>query len=419
MAQKLTFIHSGDLHIGAPFRGLRSLSPRWAERLTNAIPEAFDRVVESCLENKVDFLVLAGDVFDTDKPSYAHYRHFIKGVERLKEARIPVYIVAGNHDPFSNWHDYREFLPENAHLFPSDEAEYIMYRRNGEPLALVAGRGFYNQPAGGDIAKGMTREAAMRACGESVPFAVGILHTGFWMDPYKAPCAESTLVISGMDYWALGHIHKRYVHPENDPKIVFCGCAQGRDIKETGNRGCFKVTLEEGVPNTVEFIPTASVEWEQLEIDVTECAGIDDILALCVRTMFDTNSLVECEEMIARITLTGQTPLHEMLARPGLLEEMRSDLNDRYPTFFCDAIIDRTSPALDKGALEQAGLFPSALIRAARKESEEREDQFAYLQEEFARRGISVPRGMDAKLADLTNQAEELALFLLDGGEKR
>ena len=415
---KLTFIHSGDIHLGAPFRGLRALSRKWADRLVSAIPEAFDRVVDASVENKVDFLVLAGDVFDTDKPSYAHYRHFIKGMERLKEAGIPAYIVAGNHDPFSNWHNYQDALPENVHLFPSDEAEYFVHRRNGEPVALIAARGFSNQPAGGDIAKGITLRAAEEACGVKAPFSVGILHTGYWMDPYKAPCTEASLLSSQIDYWALCHIHRRYLQPEHDPRIAYCGCAQGRDIKETGSRGCFKVTLEEGLPNKVQFIPTASVEWEQISLDVSECVGVDDILALCVRSMFDTNSLVECEEMVVRLTLTGQTPLHDMLANPVLLEEMRAELNDLYPSFFCDAIVDRTASALDKEGLAQAGLFPAALIRSARNEEHARQDQLSYLQSEFSQRGLSLPRGMEAKLEDLTSQAEDLVLSLLDGGER-
>ena len=402
--------------MGAPFRGLRAFSRKWADRLASAIPEAFDRVVEASVENKVDFLVLAGDVFDTDKPSYAHYRHFIKGMERLKNAGIPVYIVAGNHDPYANWNGYRDALPENVRLFPSDEAEYFVHRRNGDPLALIAARGFSNQPAGGDIARGMTRRAAEESCATTAPFVVGILHTGYWMDPYKAPCTEASLLSANIDYWALGHIHRRYLQPEHDPVISYCGCAQGRDIKETGSRGCFKVTLEEGLPNKVEFIQTASVEWEQVSIDVSECMGVEDILALCVRAMFDANTLVECEEMVVRLTLTGQTPLHDMLADPVLLEEMRAELNDRYPSFFCDAMVNRTSSLLDKEGLAQAGLFPAALINAASREASVREDQLAYLQSEFSQRGISLPRGMDAKLDDLTAQAEDLVLSLLDGG---
>ena len=101
MQERVTFIHSGDIHLGAPFRGLRALSPVWADRLATAIPDAYDEVIQACIDEQVDFLLLAGDVFDTDKPSYAHYRRFLAGLKRLESRKIPVYIIAGNHDPFS------------------------------------------------------------------------------------------------------------------------------------------------------------------------------------------------------------------------------------------------------------------------------------------------------------------------------
>lgn len=318
MTNRITFIHSGDIHLGAPFRGLRDLSPKWADRLTRAIPEAYDRVVDAAIERGVDFVLFAGDEFDTDKASYAHHRHFLQGLERLRDAQIPVYLIAGNHDPYATWAGLRDQLPENVHMFGSDGPGYVVYERDGEPVAIIAARGFSNQAPESDIAEGMTRAAAEAACGVQVPFVVGMLHTGLWMDPYKAPTSEDVLYASGMDYWALGHIHKNFRFPKNaaETKIAFCGCAQGRDIKEAGDRGCYAVTLEEGVPNQLEFIACESVEWEQLRVDVSACAGAEDVLGACVRAMFDANSQVICEEMIARVTLVGATPLHGMRLRP-------------------------------------------------------------------------------------------------------
>lgn len=432
MGAKLTFIHSGDLHLGAPFRGLRALSPAWAQRLVRAIPEAYDRVIQACLDNQVDFLLLAGDMFDTDKPSYAHQRHFLRGLERLQDAGIPVYMIPGNHDPYPNWHEVATSLPPNVHMAGSDAPEFFVHRdADGQPVCLIAARGFSNQASDGSIADGMTRAAAERACGTGAPFAIGMLHSGLWMDPFKAPVTENKLLSAGMDYWALGHIHMRYATPESDPRIVFCGCIQGRDIKETGSRGCYKVTLEEGIPNRIEFIPTAQVEWEQLCVDVSGCAGVDDILAACVRAMFDANAAAHCEEMVARVTIGGPTQLYDVLARPGTVEEMRVELNESYPAFYCDALINATTPPLDKEGLEAAGLFPAALIRAAKSMASQPEDsrggkhaqsgssrddaRLQYLQEEFAQRGLALPRGVDGMLDDLAEGACDMALALLDG----
>ena len=142
MTNRITFIHSGDIHLGAPFRGLRDLSPKWADRLTHAIPEAYDRVVDAAIERGVDFVLFAGDEFDTDKPSYAHHRHFLQGLERLRDAQIPVYLIAGNHDPYATWAGLRDQLPENVHMFGSDGPGYVVYERDGEPVAIIAARGF-------------------------------------------------------------------------------------------------------------------------------------------------------------------------------------------------------------------------------------------------------------------------------------
>lgn len=420
MTNRITFIHSGDIHLGAPFRGLRDLSPKWADRLTRAIPEAYDRVVDAAIERGADFVLFAGDEFDTDKPSYAHHRHFLQGLERLRDAQIPVYLIAGNHDPYATWAGLRDQLPENVHMFGSDGPGYVVYERDGEPVAIIAARGFSNQATESDIAEGMTRAAAEAACGVQVPFVVGMLHTGLWMDPYKAPTSEDALYASGMDYWALGHIHKNFRFPKNaaETKIAFCGCAQGRDIKEVGDRGCYAVTLEEGVPNQLEFIACESVEWEQLRVDVSACAGAEDVLGACVRAMFDANSQVICEEMIARATLVGATPLHGMLATPGYIDEMRDELNERYPSFFCDALIDETTSPLDRDAMRAAGLFEASLLRESAKLASNKQETIEYLQREFAARGLALPAGIDRALEGACARAEDMALELLEGREQ-
>ena len=240
MRKRITFIHAADLHLGAPFRGLRALSETWANRLLTAIPEAYDRVVDAALARKVDFVVIAGDIFDSARASYGDYLHFFEGLRRLDKAGIPVYLCTGNHDPFTSWsRDFFAF-PPNTLMLPADKPGFAAYRRDGETLALIGGRGYYNQtwPSDEDIAAGLTRAAAEQALADAVPdvahapFAVGVLHTGLDLDPVKAPTSPAALLRSGMDYWALGHIHMKYAHPSfDDPRLVFSGCIQGRDIK--------------------------------------------------------------------------------------------------------------------------------------------------------------------------------------------
>ena len=79
MSKRVTFIHAADLHLGAPFRGLRALSSKWANRLLTAIPESYDRMVDAAIARDVDFVVVSGDIFDSARPSYGDYLHFFGG----------------------------------------------------------------------------------------------------------------------------------------------------------------------------------------------------------------------------------------------------------------------------------------------------------------------------------------------------
>ena len=412
---ELTFIHSGDLHLGAPFRGLRALSKGWADRLLEAIPQAWGHVVDACVDNHVDFLLLAGDIFDTDQPSYAHYRCFVEGLERLHDHGIAVYLCAGNHDPYPSWQRSPVALPDNARLFASDKPEFAIHCKDGRPLALIGCRGFTTQYGDGSIADGITRAAAERACGRKAPFAVGMLHSGLWMDPRKAPVDEGVLRAAGMDYWALGHIHKQYVDNPADPKIAYCGCIQGRDIKETGERGCLKVTLRQGMPARIEPIPTASVEWQRIQVDVSKAGSLGDIRAACVRTMFDSAESA-CEEMVARIELVGATDLHGVLERADVLEELRCELNESYPdSLFCDALVDGTAAPVDKAALAEQGMFQATFLSVAASARDDAQAQMERLRAEAARRHAGLPENMEKIDPELVGRAEDLVLGLLGG----
>lgn len=422
MPKRVTFIHAADLHLGAPFRGLRALSDTWADRLLRAIPESYDRVIEAALDNDVDFVVMPGDIFDSARASFGDYVHFFEGLRRLDEAGIPAYLCTGNHDPFTSWKQDFFAFPPNTFMFSADKPSFEVYERDGEPLVLLGGRGYYNQtwPFDRDIAEGVTRAAAEEATGiASAPFAVGVLHTGLNLDNTKAPTDPAKLMRAGMDYWALGHIHKRYAVPEDNPTLVFSGCIQGRDINETGERGVCKVTLAQGAPNEIEFIPTASVVWQKMRVDATDCASIAEVGEKIMRELFRENGHSHCEEMCVRIELVGKTALHRFLESPAVLADLRKSINDAYAFFFCDALIDRTEMPIDKEALANEGLFPAALLQVAQAQRANAEEAFGYVQDEFMKRNLTVSRDVERSLETLSSEAENLVLDLLGQSEAR
>lgn len=424
MGASLTFLHTADLHIGAPFRGLRALSPAWADRLMEAIPEAWDRVVDTALAQQVDFVVIAGDIFDSARASYRDYLRFFQGLARLDAAGIPSYLCTGNHDPLSLWQQDFFALPPHATILAADRPDFALFERDGKPLAVIGGRGYPNKvwSPHENIAEGITRAAAIRALGPraaEAPFAVGVLHTGLCLDTVKAPTEPQELLRAGFDYWALGHIHQRWVNDERAPRLVFSGCIQGRDVRETGPRGVYVVHLEQDRPPSLTFVPTASVVWERLTVDVSDCANIPQLIQKTMRELFAVNGDAACEEMVTRITLTGATPLHEVLQRPGVLEDVRAALNDSYTEFFCDALIDETQLPLDREALRNENLFPAVFLRAADAVRAERADEADYLQEEFLSRNLSLSEPFSAKRIDkLAEEAERLVLDLLLQGDE-
>lgn len=424
MGARLTFLHAADNHLGAPFRGLRSLSDAWADRLIEAIPEAYDRLIETAIRENVDFVIFAGDVFDTARPSYADFARFFDGLARLGKAGIPAYLCTGNHDPFTSWG--RDFgrLPEGAFIFSAEKPSFALFEREGEPLAILAGRGYYNQtwPADEPFFEGITRAAANDALGSraaAAPFGIGVAHTGLLFDPRNAPANPSALGASGLDYWALGHVHQRMIVSASDPCIAYPGCIQGRDIAETGERGAYVVALEEGERPSVRFVPTASVVFEQLTVDVSDCASLAAVTDKVIRELFLVNGRAHCEEMVVRVVLSGTTPLHATFERPGVIDDLCETISTSYAQFFCDAVVDETRLSIDADALRRAGTFPAAFLKTADAIAGDVEGMTAALQDEFLARGLKVPALSDDEIAVLADDARSLALERLVREEER
>ena len=95
------FIHAADVHLDSPLRSLALRDPDLAELIGNATRRAFVRIVDLCLDERVDALLLAGDLYDGDQTSVKTARFLSEQIRRLHEAGIRVFIIRGNHDALS------------------------------------------------------------------------------------------------------------------------------------------------------------------------------------------------------------------------------------------------------------------------------------------------------------------------------
>ncbi|WP_244943922.1 metallophosphoesterase family protein [Siminovitchia fortis] len=294
--EEIRFIHTADLHLDSPFLGLSQLPEKLFSRLQESTFSAFERVVDTAIEKDVDFVLLAGDLFDGEDRSIKAQARLRKQLQRLAENNIFAFITYGNHDHMGgDW--VRLDMPENVHVFSEKPEPFLFTAKNGVtvhvygfsyPKRHVLTRKIdeYEKVPGADLHIAMLHGSEEGQSGAHQPYA---------------PFTTRELLRKGMDYWALGHIHKRKIlHP--DPYIVYPGNTQGRHRKEEGEKGCYLVTMTKEGQTELEFIETADVRWETLCIDLKETTGMTELYTSCTAAMESLGNMgqsVLCQVIIA------------------------------------------------------------------------------------------------------------------------
>lgn len=359
MSDTIRFVHTADLHLDAPFQGIEASDARVRAELVEATYAAFERVVDVALERRAEFVVIAGDVYNSRDKSLRAQLRFQASAERLADAGIEVFVAQGNHDPANGWSAGLE-LPAAVHYFPIDRLGRFEVVRDGELRCAIYGRGYGVSAVTENLARAYRREA-------SDPLAVAVLHANVGgntdYEPY-APCSLEDLREAGMDYWALGHIHKTGVLG-SAPEIVYAGSPQGLNPKEDGAHGCYVVELS-AAGAQLEFVDTSSINWQRVELDLADCAGLGTVrqrlLEECERLRSEAGRPV-----LARIDLIGRCPAHVELVRPGaledLLEDVRAEQLAEEPWLWVDRLRDLTGAPIDLDRIREGADFAADLVR--------------------------------------------------------
>lgn len=393
MTEPLVFVHAADLHLDAPFRRVSAEDPAVRAACLEATFAAFERIVDVCLERDAAFLLIAGDAYNTADRSIRAQSRFRAAVDRLADAGIHTFAVCGNHDPATGW-TAGLAMPEHVTYFSVDEVERIAYPSEEEPRCVLYGRSYARASETRNLAAGFRAKP-------DDPFSIGILHANVGgqpgYEPY-APCSLDDLRAARMDYWALGHIHKRMTLSE-DPPVIYPGSPQGLDPNEIGEHGCIVVTVTDGEAST-EFIETGQMVWDTVEVDLSQVGTIDEVMShvesSCERARHDAAG----RPSIVRVDLVGRTGVHAQLGRErvidDLAEEIRTAQLARSPWVWLDRVRDLTRPEIDLEALRVGEGFASELVRIA---------------DEIARTGEDAQLLADA-LAPLHRQLDGVALDL-------
>ena len=299
----ISFLHIADLHLDSPFSGLKQLPEQIFKRIQESTFKSFYNLIDLAINAQVDFVIIAGDLFDGEDHSIRAASRFRKQMQRLKEHDIHIYLIHGNHDHMGgNWNILE--WPSNVHVF-GQNVEVKQFLKEGKPLVNLYGFS-YPQRA---VTENMTHHYIKQ---DGTKFHIGILHgsiEGNLDHNHYAPFRLNELTSKGFDYWALGHIHKQQLLVDN-PIILYPGNTQGRHRKESGEKGGFIVRMNE-FGTDYQFYPTADVIWENVEISISELNNLTDLLDKCFTTIAETRH--ESAGTFLTIEITGTGPLHEKL----------------------------------------------------------------------------------------------------------
>lgn len=305
----IRFIHAADIHLDSPLRGLERYEGAPVDEIRGATRRALENLVDLAIAEQVDFVLIAGDLYDGDWKDHQTGLFFVRMMSRLREADIPVIAIRGNHDA-ANRMTKSLVLPENVEMLSHSQAETACSTRLEELGVAVHGRSF------GQAAE---YENMARDYPDPRPgfYNIGLLHTSLGgaegHEPY-APCTIEDLRQKGYDYWALGHIHLREILCE-DPWVVFSGNIQGRHIRETGEKGCYLVTVDDRHRTTLEFQPLDVFRWEICEVDATGMERSAELLRTCSERVAGLLEHHGGLPLGLRFEVGGRCPLHEELVR--------------------------------------------------------------------------------------------------------
>ena len=348
------FLHCADLHLDSPLQGLEADPDAPAARIRDATRHAFAAIVSFAIEQKIDFILAAGDLYDQDWQDWRTGQFLIRELGRLDRAGIPFIAIRGNHDA-ENVITRRLEFPGTAKLLRATRPES---HRIPHLNVAIHGQSFASR----SVADNLSRNYPAPEAGH---FNIGLLHTNLDGDARHdnyAPSNSHDLNHHGYDYWALGHIHTR-VMTGPDPWIVYPGNIQGRHIRETGPKGAVLVTVTDGgIATPPAFIPFDTVRWAHLSIDLTHVTDLESALRAARQPLRDALEEAESRLLCARVQFTGATQAHAALNRdPGeTRERLKAEalsLATQDDVWIEDVII-QTSPPADRQPLDPAPAIP-------------------------------------------------------------
>ena len=312
----MKFIHAADIHLDSPLSGLAAYKDAPADLLRTVTRDAFTKLVDEAVEESVDFIVIAGDLYDGSWKDYNTGHFFCREMGRLNKVGIPVYLLLGNHDADSEM-TKRLTLPPNVHQFESRKANTFLI---DELKVALHGRSYKDAATFENLAATYPEPVAGW-------LNIGVLHTaleGNSEHANYAPCSLAELNAKSYQYWALGHVHEHAIL-QKSPWVVFPGNLQGRHIRETGERGAILVTADETGIQSVERLLVDVLRWHVVDVDASAANTLEEVVRLVGRAFEQLIAKTPDKIYLSvRVCIKGKTAAHGELF--GLESQLREEV---------------------------------------------------------------------------------------------
>jgi DNA repair exonuclease SbcCD nuclease subunit len=268
-----------------------NLDKECAKERKGEILHTFERMVDYAVQNHVEAILIAGDLFDRKNISATARNTVLYAMKEHPEIRF--YYLKGNHDNDNFLIDAEE-IPANLKLFGAQWTSY------GEADAEIAVTGLELSPENAG-------SAYVELVLDPNVFNIVMLH-GQESEGAARDKAEvinlKALRNKGIDYLALGHIHA-YKKEQLDARGSYCypGCLEGRGFDECGEHGFVVIDVDEACRQyTHEFVPFAQRKLYTVPVDVTGCRTTAEMVSKAAAELTTKG----CdEESLVKLVLTG------------------------------------------------------------------------------------------------------------------
>jgi len=291
--ENVKILHTADIHIGAAesFLGKDAKTRQYETLIT------FERIVDLAVKEKVQVIAIAGDTFNSNDIE----PRFIDAVLAKITANIgiKVIVIAGNHDPLNAESPFLRYdLPENLYVLgvkdeciTFDDIKLNVYGRSFENAYLKGEETFTIEPKDNGYVNLMLQHGDLKSDLNS---------------DYNA-ITPKFVKNSGMDYIALGHVHKRTeIGRIDNTFFAYCGCPEGQGFDELDSKGVYIGEIGKGVCS-LTFTPVAKRSHIHEKIDVTENTGSEDIVNRTLAVLSEKYG-ENYTDNLYKIELVGEIP---------------------------------------------------------------------------------------------------------------